>query len=284
MTETLQPTTQPPTSHPLLELREVWKSFPGVTALKGVSLALAAGEVHAVLGENGAGKSTLMSVASGSIAPDSGSILFGEKSYGRLTPAEAQGHGLAIVHQHPAVLPDLTVAENLALAAAGVKPTPEWMREQLRRVDLRVALGTRLEDLTVAQRQLLELTKAIAANPRVLILDEPTAPLGADRVATVFELVREATRGRGRGHLHLPPAGRGAPDRRPGHRHARRRRPRQRAHRRDVRRRDAPPHRRPRGGDHLPQQARGHAPRRRPRGGEPLQPRLQGRRTRGRAR
>ena len=192
MTDTLHQSTPPPTASTLLELREVWKSFPGVTALKGVSLSLAAGEVHAVLGENGAGKSTLMSVASGSIAPDSGSIIFGESSYGSLTPAAAQAHGVAIVHQHPAVLPDLTVAENLALAATGAKPTPEWMREQLRRVDLRVALGARLEDLTVAQRQLLELTKAIAAHPRVLILDEPTAPLGADRVATVFELVRAA--------------------------------------------------------------------------------------------
>jgi len=194
MTETLPPTTQPPTSQPLLELCDVWKSFPGVTALKGVSLALTAGEVHAVLGENGAGKSTLMSVASGSIAPDAGSIVIGEETYERLTPAAAQRHGLAIVHQHPAVLPDLTVAENLALAATGAKPTTDWMREQLRRVDLRVSLGARLEDLTVAQRQLLELTKAIAANPRVLILDEPTAPLGADRVATVFELVRAAAR------------------------------------------------------------------------------------------
>ncbi len=195
MTETLHQTTQPPASRTLLELREVWKSFPGVTALQGVSLSLAAGEVHAVLGENGAGKSTLMSVASGSIAPDSGAILIGEGSYDRLTPAGAQGHGVAIVHQQPAVLPDLTVAENLALAAAGAKPTAEWMREQLGRVDLRVALGARLEDLTVAQRQLLELTKAIAAHPSVLILDEPTAPLGADRVATVFELVRAAARG-----------------------------------------------------------------------------------------
>src|ERR1700727_368548 len=192
MTDTLHQRTPPPTASTLLELREVWKSFPGVTALQGVSLSLAAGEVHAVLGENGAGKSTLMSVASGSIAPDSGSIIFGESSYGSLTPAAAQAHGVAIVHQHPAVLPDLTVAENLALAATGAKPTPEWMREQLRRVDLRVALGARLEDLTVAQRQLLELTKAIAAHPRVLILDEPTAPLGADRVAAVFELVRAA--------------------------------------------------------------------------------------------
>ena len=195
MTEILPPTTQPPTARTLLELRDVWKSFPGVTALKGVSLSLTAGEVHAVLGENGAGKSTLMSVASGSIAPDSGTILIGEETYDSLTPAAAQGHGLAIVHQHPAVLPNLTVAENLALAATGAKPTPGWMREQLRRVDLRVALGARLEDLTVAQRQLLELTKAIAAHPQVLILDEPTAPLGAERVATVFELVREAARG-----------------------------------------------------------------------------------------
>ena len=128
MTQPLPQTTAPPTARTLLELREVWKSFPGVTALKGVSLSLAAGEVHAVLGENGAGKSTLMAVASGSIAPDAGAIHIGGESYPSLSPAEAQSHGVAIVHQHPAVLPDLTVAENLALAA-GATPTAAWMRE-----------------------------------------------------------------------------------------------------------------------------------------------------------
>src|SRR5690348_2133435 len=182
-------TTEPQT---LLELTDIWKSFPGVTALKGVSLALRGGEIHALLGENGAGKSTLMSVAAGTITPDAGTIALGGDTLARLTPAAAQRHRVAIVHQDPAVVPDLTVAENLALAAVDVRPTPNWMREQLARVNLDVSLGVRLEDLSVAQRQLLELTKAIALEPRVLILDEPTAPLGADRVDIVFAQVRAA--------------------------------------------------------------------------------------------
>ena len=132
----------------LLEVTDIWKSFPGVTALRGVSLGLRGGEVHALLGENGAGKSTLMAVAAGTIHPDSGAIAIGGETLARLTPAAAQRHRVAMVHQHPAVVPDLTVAENLALAAAGVRPTEAWMREQLERVELRVPLGARLEDLT----------------------------------------------------------------------------------------------------------------------------------------
>ncbi|MBV9604434.1 MAG: ATP-binding cassette domain-containing protein, partial [Solirubrobacterales bacterium] len=176
----------------LLQLTDIWKTFPGVTALKGVSLPLRGGEIHALLGENGAGKSTLMSVAAGTITPDTGTIELGGETLTRLTPAAAQRHRVAIVHQHPAVVPDLTVAENLALAAGAARPTQGWMREQLARVNLGVSLGARLEELTVAERQLLELTKAIALDPRVLILDEPTAPLGADRVDVVFAQVRAA--------------------------------------------------------------------------------------------
>src|SRR5689334_22071969 len=161
-------------------------------ALRDVSLTLAAGEVHALLGENGAGKSTLMAVASGDIAPDAGAIALGGETYERLTPAEAQRQGLAIVHQHPALLPDMTVAENMALGSPGGRPTPEWMREQLDRVGSRAALNARLDDLSVAQRQLLELAKALALEPSILILDEPTAPLGADMVERVFEQVRAA--------------------------------------------------------------------------------------------
>ena len=176
----------------VLELSDIWKRFPGVIALKGVSLTLRAGEVHALLGENGAGKSTLMSVASGAIAPDEGSITIGDETLSSLTPAQARSNRLTIVHQHPAVIPDLTVAENLALASPEVRATTDWMRAQLERVDLQLPLGTRLTELTVAQRQLLELTKALAFDPQVLILDEPTAPLGADRVELLFSLVRAA--------------------------------------------------------------------------------------------
>jgi ABC-type sugar transport system ATPase subunit/ribose/xylose/arabinose/galactoside ABC-type transport system permease subunit len=186
----------------LLGLEGVWKRYPGVIALRDVSLTLAAGEVHALLGENGAGKSTLMAVASGDIAPDAGTISLGGETYDRLTPAEAQRQGLAIVHQHPALLPDMTVAENMALGSPGGRPTADWMREQLDRVGSRAALNARLDDLSVAQRQLLELAKALALEPSILILDEPTAPLGADMVERVFDQVRAAA-GRGAAVIYI---------------------------------------------------------------------------------
>jgi len=179
----------------LLELSGIWKRFPGVVALRDVDFAVRAGEVHALLGENGAGKSTLMGVAGGEIVPDEGTISFAGEAVDGLTPDLAQRRGLAIVHQHPALLPDLTVAENMALAVPGGAVQgrgPGWMREELDRVGCTAKLHTRVEELSVAQRALLELAKALALEPRVLILDEPTAALGANMVERVFAAVREA--------------------------------------------------------------------------------------------
>jgi ribose transport system ATP-binding protein len=183
------------TDSPLLRLAGVRKRFPGVDALKDVSLEAYGGRIHALLGENGAGKSTLMGVASGAIQPDAGMIELDDIAFDHLTPARAQAHGLAIVHQDPALLPDLTVAENLALAAPAEllhrgRPPAAWMREQLDRVGCTAGVERRMAELSVAQRHLVELAKALALEPRVLILDEPTAPLGADMVARVFEQVR----------------------------------------------------------------------------------------------
>jgi ribose transport system ATP-binding protein len=181
----------------LLRLAGVWKRFPGVEALKGVSFEARAGEVHALLGENGAGKSTLMAVASGSIVPDSGSIELAGWRADSLTPSAALRHGLAIVRQHPALLPDLTVAENLELgvprelrpvSAAG----PGWAGRALGRMGLRIDVRARVDELSVAERQLIELAKALALEPQVLVLDEPTAALAPDMVALVFEQVRLA--------------------------------------------------------------------------------------------
>jgi len=181
----------------LLQLSNVWKRFPGVVALRDVSFAVRAGEVHALLGENGAGKSTLMGVAGGEITPEEGAISFGGEPVERLTPALAQRSGLTIVHQHPALLPDLTVAENMALAVpselrARNGANAAWMREQLDRVGCSARLSSRVEELSVATCALIELAKALALEPRILILDEPTAALGADMVAHVFDAVRQA--------------------------------------------------------------------------------------------
>jgi ribose transport system ATP-binding protein len=184
-------------TEPVLELSGIYKSFPGVDALKDVSFTAVPGEVHALVGDNGGGKSTLMAIGSGEIEADRGRISLGGEGLRRLDPTTAQQHGLAIVHQHPALLPDLTVAENIRIAV------PEELRrangdeaggmsDQLARVGCSARLSERIEDLTVAQRQLVELAKALALNPRILILDEPTAPLGAAMVDRVLTQVREA--------------------------------------------------------------------------------------------
>jgi ribose transport system ATP-binding protein len=99
-----------------MEMSSISKNYSGVPALKDVSLEVRSGEVHALLGENGAGKSTLMNVATGTVAPTAGQIIIDGKSYSELTPSLAASLGIAIVHQHPAVLPDLTVLENFLVA------------------------------------------------------------------------------------------------------------------------------------------------------------------------
>jgi ribose transport system ATP-binding protein len=182
---------------PLLRLRSVSKSYGGVQALKDVSFDVHGGQVHALLGENGAGKSTLMGVASGSTAPDAGRIEIAGEHVPALTPTLATSLGIAIVHQHPAVLPDMTVAENIRIAVPahilGADGDPRaWMRALLQRVGADFRLADRVDSLSVAQKQLLEVAKAIALEPRVLILDEPTAPLGADQVGLLFDQVRSA--------------------------------------------------------------------------------------------
>jgi ribose transport system ATP-binding protein len=179
-----------------LALRGVGKKFSGVAALSDVSLTVLPGEVHALLGENGAGKSTLMNIATGSLSPDEGTIEFEGETYDGLTPAAANDLGIAIVHQHPAVLPDLTVLENLRVALpksvfAGKDPRGV-AEELLRRVNLRAHLNDRVTSLSVAEKHLLEIAKALAVRPKVLVLDEPTAPLGSESVDMLFALVRQA--------------------------------------------------------------------------------------------
>src|SRR5436309_8271243 len=102
--------------HPTLSMLGITKHFGAIAALRDVSFDVQPGEVHALLGENGAGKSTLMNVASGTLAPDTGTILFADSAIDNLTPAVAQELGVAMVHQHPALLPDMTVAENIRVA------------------------------------------------------------------------------------------------------------------------------------------------------------------------
>ncbi|MBP7835376.1 MAG: ATP-binding cassette domain-containing protein [Rhodoluna sp.] len=177
----------------VMELRGISKNYSGVPALTDVSLEIRAGEVHALLGENGAGKSTLMNVATGTVAPTKGDLLVHGERYDALTPALANQLGIAIVHQHPAVLKDLTVLENLQVALPRSifkgKPAEKVGEELLARVGLKISLKLRVEDLSIAQKHLLEIAKALATSPKILVLDEPTAALGQDSVELLFQLI-----------------------------------------------------------------------------------------------
>ncbi|NYD24889.1 ATP-binding cassette domain-containing protein [Kineococcus aurantiacus] len=185
------PTTARTGTRPVLELRGVSKRYGAVQALSDVHLRVEPGRVHALLGENGAGKSTLMGVATGVTRPDTGEIVVQGEPVGTLTPDVASRRGIAIVHQHPAVLPDLTVAENLRAALPGGGRGRD-LRAVLDRVGADLDLQDRVDDLSVAQKHVLEIAKAIALEPAVLILDEPTAPLGGDQVDDLFAQVRAA--------------------------------------------------------------------------------------------
>ena len=184
------------TARAALRLTNVRKSFVGVAALKGVDLEVRAGEVHALLGENGAGKSTLMAIAAGSLQPDEGSVEIAGEPLTHASPTEAQRLGLGLVYQHPAVLEDLTVTENLALAVpANLRPArgpaaDVWARERLAAIDAELDVRLRGAELTPAERQLVEIAKALALEPKVLILDEPTAALNAVEVERLFARVR----------------------------------------------------------------------------------------------
>jgi ribose transport system ATP-binding protein len=188
-------------AEPTLSMRGISKHFGAIAALREVSFDVLPGEVHALLGENGAGKSTLMNIASGAATPDAGTIAVAGEEVEHLTPAAAQELGIAMVHQHPALLPDMTVAENLRVSVGAEHlrrrdPDPtRAMRALLDDVHFLGHLEDRVSSLSVARRHLLELAKAFAVSPRLLILDEPTAPLSQDSVELLFTVVRGFARG-----------------------------------------------------------------------------------------
>lgn len=178
----------------VMALRGIRKSFGSVRALRGVDIAIRAGEVHAVVGENGAGKSTLISVAVGILGADQGEIEYD----GRVVaagPKSLREAGISVAYQHPALAPDLTVLENLQLASPallGASGRAEAVR-LLRRVateSLLMPLHRRVAELSLAQRHVVEIARALSTNPKVLFLDEPTEPLQQVEILKLFELIK----------------------------------------------------------------------------------------------
>lgn len=184
-------------SVPVLEIRNVSKHFGAVKALTDVNFSLAKGEVHAICGENGAGKSTLMNIIAGVVQPTEGEIRV-EGSPVRVTsPTIAQALGLGLVHQEIALCPDVTVAENMFMAAtdrrrspfmnyAELQRTAQAVMDRLAPIDVR----RRVSELSISNQQLVEIAKALTLDCKVLIFDEPTAALTEAETKVLFDIIR----------------------------------------------------------------------------------------------
>ncbi len=183
----------------VLSVRGVSKAFGAVQALREVSVDCHAGEIHALVGENGSGKSTLLGIASGFVHPDEGTVEIGGQQRRHLSPADARKLGLGIAYQGYSHILDLSVAENLYLAApAPMQPgyghIDEWAAEMLAAFRLDVPPTVPVGSLSLAERQFLEVVKALLARPEVLLLDEPTTALGPEDVERLHSLVLEHSR------------------------------------------------------------------------------------------
>jgi len=184
---------------PLLQMQNIRKQYPGVLALSDVNFELRAGEVHCLVGENGAGKSTLMKVLSGAIRKDSGSILIDGKDVEFHSPADSQRAGIGMIYQEFKLVPELTVAENILL---GNEPTKkkspfvdfkkmhEIARTALAQLGEEIPTTALISSLSVAQRQIVEIAKAISKKVRILAMDEPSAALTENELKNLFAVIR----------------------------------------------------------------------------------------------
>jgi len=182
----------------MLEAKEVSKIFPGVKALDNVSIKFNSGEIHALLGENGAGKSTFIKIVSGVYKPDGGKIFFDNQIYNVATPLEALQKGVYTVYQEPQIIPQSTIAENMMLGRlprkgkiglVDWKKANEVAKKYLEMVGLDISPTTIISRLTPAQKQLVEVAKALIFKSKILLLDEPTSSLTERETERLFKIM-----------------------------------------------------------------------------------------------
>jgi ABC-type sugar transport system ATPase subunit len=182
----------------LLDMQNVSKAFLGVSVLSDISLALDRGEVLGIVGENGAGKSTLMKILAGIYQPDQGSIRLSGEAFAPHAPREALAAGIMVVHQELSLFPDRTVAENIFAGALPRNlfgtirrgPLLQQTRTALKRVGLDIAPTTKPRSLSLAQRQLVEIARALSRQARIIVMDEPTATLTSHEVKLLMSTIR----------------------------------------------------------------------------------------------
>ena len=181
---------------PILSLRNITKTYPGVMALKDFSLDFKKGEVHALLGENGAGKSTLIKIIAGAVAADSGSVSFDGIEYSKLTPHIARQHGVEVIYQEFNLIHTLTTAENICLGErigsfVDFKEMGNRAQAIFDQFEVDISPQSLVRDLTSSQQQIVEIAKAVSKKARILIMDEPTAPLSVAEVEKLFKIIRK---------------------------------------------------------------------------------------------
>lgn len=182
----------------MISIRGITKTFPNVTALNQVSLDIKRGEVHALVGENGAGKSTLIKVLSGYTQPDAGTFTIDGRSYGHITPRQAMDAGVGVIHQEQNLLADISAAENVFLGdyqGNGFLINRSKMEKKTEEAFLQLGIqidpGELARNLSSAQMQMVSIAKAIVRNVKVLILDEPTAPLTNHDARAIFRIIKK---------------------------------------------------------------------------------------------
>ncbi|HHY46518.1 MAG TPA: sugar ABC transporter ATP-binding protein [Firmicutes bacterium] len=197
---------------PLLKMVGITKEFPGVKALKGVDFELRAGEVHVLVGENGAGKSTLMKILSGVYRPDSGRILINGKEVQITSPRKAQESGIATIYQEFNLIPYLSIVQNIflgrelmtntAIPRMNYREMRVKAKELLDSLGIQISPDTLVKDLSMAQRQMIEVAKALSLEARILIMDEPTSALTSREIEHLFDIVR-ALKASGMGIIYI---------------------------------------------------------------------------------
>ena len=182
----------------ILQVDNIKKSFGGVQALKGVSLSIKKGEIHSLAGENGCGKSTLIKVISGFYEADEGSLTLDGETYDKISPMEAIHKGIQVIYQDFSVFPNLTVMENLAFNMELMNRRKFVNQRRMRkiaetalsRIDFKVDLDERVENLPVADKQLIAISRALLYDARLIIMDEPTTALTKKEVKALFEVIK----------------------------------------------------------------------------------------------
>lgn len=197
----------------LVQMKNVTKVFPGVRALDEISFDIHAGEVHVLLGENGAGKSTLMKILSGVYEPTSGQIVLKGKAFSKLTPKEAQDNGISIIYQELSVINEISIQENLfvgkiptikkfTIPVVDYKYMEKRANEVLSKVGVSRTAQTFVEDISISEKQQVEIAKALVADADVIVMDEPTTSLTSSETEHLFKIIRQL-KAEGKGIVYI---------------------------------------------------------------------------------